>query len=459
MTLYTREKLPQLLRDTAKQPAGVYLFIGDRYLCRQAATQLENTLLAGGGTVHALDGENEDPATIASRLRSFSLLPGRQLYRITDTRLFYSKKVAKSLWSRVVAARADNKPDTAARHLRSMMTACGLDPASADDDPAKLSAQAWKKQFDFPHPGGDLSWISSLLTQVAKKPPTTSTTSAQDPLIHLQQTLESGIPGNNILLLLAEEVDKRKRFYKYLKDKQVVIDLSVDTGSGSKAKKIQKTVLVDLINSTLREMGKTMAPAIMDQLLDRVGFYPVAVVMETEKLCLSLGKRERIEQQDLDALIGRTRQEAMFELTGAIGNHQLAQAIAITVHLLDNQVHPLAIIATLRNFTRKLLLFNVLQQQPQYGVTPGISANLFQRQCLPALKENSRWQQELTGHPYALYMQFITASKFSTAGIKQWLQLILQAEKRLKGSPLDPLTVLLHLLLSMLFIRDNEKKV
>ncbi len=453
MAVFTREKLSDLLAMASQQSSVVYLFIGDRFLCRQASTQLEDVLLADGGTVHALDGENEDPATTVSRLQSFSLLPGRQIYRISDSRLFHSKKVAKALWTRVVSAQSENKPETAARHLRAMMTSCGLNPANPDDDPVKLTAGEWKKLFDFPHPDGDISWITRLLTVETKEK---TGAVGKDPAALLEKALESGIAKNNILILLAEEVDKRKRFYKYLKKHQVIVDLSVDKGAGSKAQKVQRGVLVELMTTTVREMGKTMAPQVMDQLLERVGFYPVAVVMETEKLCLSLGKRKRIELADLNALIGRTRQEALFELTGAISDRQPGLALTIAGRLLDNQIHPLAIIATLRNYARKLLLFKVLQQQPQYGYTPGMPANIFQHQCLPALKNNSRWKQELSGHPYALYMQFTTASKFSATRLQSWLQLILSAERRLKGSPIDPLTIIHHLLLSMLISQEHD---
>jgi len=456
MATFTREKLSDLLSMAAREPGCAYLFVGDRFLCRQASARLEEVLLAAGGTVHALDGDHEEPATTVSRLQSFSLLPGRQIYRISDTRLFHSKKTAKALWTRAVAARSEGKSEAAARHLRAMMTSCGLDPAGPDDNPAKLTPAEWKKRFDFPHPGGDLSWITNLLAVKTKDKPGASAASGKDPAALLRKALESGIAKNNTLILLAEEVDKRKTFYKYLKKNQVIVDLSVDKGAGSKAQKVQRGVLVELITTTIREMGTTMAPGVMDQLLDRIGFYPVAVVMETEKLCLSLGERNRIELDDLNALVGRTRQEALFELTGAIGDQQPARALTIAGHLLDDQMHPLAIIATLRNYARKLLLFKVLQQQPQYGYTPGMPANNFQRQCLPTLKKESRWKQELSGHPYALYMQFTTASRFSASRLQNWLQLILRAERRLKGSPLDPLTILHHLLLAMLIANDHD---
>jgi DNA polymerase-3 subunit delta len=459
MSVYIREKIPELLTEVGRNTARAYLLIGDRFLCRQATEQLEKALLADGGTVHALDGEEEDPAKTISRLRSFSLLPGRQIYRINDTRLFYSKKVARSLWKRILTAKDAEKTETVRRHLRAMLAAGGLDSENPDSDPAGMSNHEWKKCFDFPHPGGDLSWITPLLKEGGGPAKPATTASAGDPAAQLQKTLESGIPVTNILILLAEEVDKRKRFYKYLKDQQVVVDLSVDKGAGSKAQKVQKSVLVDLINNTLKEMGKTMAPGILDQLIDRVGFHPIAVVMETDKLCLSIDNRDRIEQKDLDTMVGRTRQEALFELTGAIGRRQLGPALIICSHLLENGIHPLAVIATLRNYVRTLLLFRALQEQHEYGYQRGMQANVFQQQCLPRLKEQERWKQELKGHPYAVYMQFKTAALFSLEELRYWLGQVLQTEQRLKSSPLEPLTVVQHLLVTMLSPADHKKTI
>jgi DNA polymerase-3 subunit delta len=202
-------------------------------------------------------------------------------------------------------------------------------------------------------------------------------------------------------------------------------------------------------------MGKTMAPKVAELLFERVGFHPVAVVMETEKLALYIGDAKQITTEDLDAVVGRTRQEALFELTQAIGGKNLDSALLILTRLQENSIHGLAIVATLRNFTRKMLLFCSLLHQEQYGVQPNMAANVFQQRCLPLLKGNERWKKELSGHPYAVYMQFSTAAVFSLAAMSRWLRLILAAERRLKGSPVDADTVLQHLILSMLTAPDK----
>lgn len=450
MPVYTPDTLSPLIKAAEKEPSQVYLFIGDRFLCRQAADDVEKALLKTGGTVHHIDGEEEHPDKTLSKLRSFSLLPGRQIYRVNDTRLFHSKKVGESLWNRALKAKNENRMEGAGRNLLALLAAGGLDPGNPENDPSELRENEWKKCFDFAHPGGDLAWTTALMSELRDSGNAILPPAVEDPAILLQKTLEQGLPKNNLLLLLAEEVDKRKRLYKYLKETQSIIDLSIEQGASSRAKNAQKSVLQDLVNSTLKAMNKNMAPGVMEQLLERVGFHPVAVVMETEKLCLSTEKRSLITREDLNAVVGRTRQEALFELTGAIGNKQLAQALILCTRLVGNAVHPLAIVATLRNHVRTLLLFRSLLEQTAYGFTIGMQANIFQKHCLPKLKEQNRWKQEISGHPYAVFMQFTTASSFSLQVLTNWMQLILQAEQRLKGTPLEPLTILHHLLITML---------
>jgi DNA polymerase-3 subunit delta len=379
-------------------------------------------------------------------LRGYSLLPGRQIYRVIDTRLFHSKQVAKSIWDRAHKAQAAGKPDQAARALRAFVESGGLKTSSADNDLQAMTEGEWQQCFGFAKPAGDLSWTTPLLTMEGQSGAVTAT----EPAEALSLALRSGFPPANILILLAEDVDKRKKLFKQLKDEQSILDLSVESGAGAKAQKAQKSVLQELVQQTLGEQGKSLAPGLSDLLFDRVGFHPVAVVMELRKVMAYIGERRQITRDDLDLLVGRTRQEALFELTGALSSANLAQAMAIGERLQENGIHPLAVVATLRNFVRNLLVFRALLEQPEVGFQSSMSAAAFQNACLPRLKEREQWKKELGGHPFALYMQFKTASTFSLATLTGWLQLLLQAELRLKGSPIAAETILQHLLLSML---------
>ncbi|MCI5148107.1 MAG: DNA polymerase III subunit delta [Candidatus Electrothrix sp. MAN1_4] len=459
MPVYEKKTMPTLLQEIKKgEVVPAYLFIGERYLCQQAAEQIATLLCTAGGTVHSIDGDTEDKNRTLSKLRSFSLLRGRQVFRVNNTRLFHSKDVAQGIWKRAVQAHEANKPEKALKYLRAMMEAGGLEANTAENDPASLTAVQWKKCFGFAKPAGKLEWTGEILTRFPDQeeggpggpggPGSTNPPNNAGEM--LLAALDAGIPANNILMLLAEEVDKRKKLYKSFKDKYVVINLHVDTGASAQAKKVQRAVLQEQVGTVLKKMHKKMAAGVMEQLLERVGFHPVAVVMETEKLALSVGKAGQITLQDLDRMVGRTRQEAVFELTQAISEKKVGQALLIATRLQENGIHALALLATLRNFTRTLLLFRILLEQEQYHFRPGISANAFQFECLPALKKNERWKKELSGHPFAVYMRFKTASGFSLSLLRAWLGDILSADMRLKGTSVDTETVVQHLILSMI---------
>lgn len=456
MTVFTADQQNKILDAIRHNKAAqVYLLVGERFLCQQAAEKLCRALLAQGGTLHPVDGEREKFTVTLQKLSSFSLFPGRQVYRVSDTRLFHSVQIAESLWKKTARAWADNEPARAGRHLRNMLETAGLDPADAENDLLDISPARWKKLFGFAKPQGDLSWTGLLLAEYAGREKSQPAQAADDPAALLEKNLDSGLPRQNVLVLTAEDVDKRKRLYKLLADRHVVLDLGVEAGSGSRAKAAQKKVLLDLLHGTLKEFDKTISSEAADLLCERVGFHPVAVVRESEKLALYAGSKALIDTADLDAVVGRTRQEALFELTEALGRRKLKQALLVATRLEEHGIHPLAVIATLKNYTRNLLLFKALQDQPEHGYSPSLQAAAFQRQVLPALKRREQWKQELSAHPYALYVQFKTAAGCSTGMLKKWLEQIVRADMLLKGSRIEPQTVVQHLLISMLTPADN----
>ena len=452
MPVYNRQQTEELfshLRSTTPHPC--YLLIGDRFLCRQTAEKLCEIIGGERATTHIIDGDREDFSHTLQKIRTFSLFPGRQLYRINDTSLFHSKNTLESQWKKITRNHENGNAETAAKQLRGILTAAEL---TGEDSPhafTSLSDTQWKNHFGFSKPAMDLNWTHDYLTRYpAPAREGKKALPGADAATRLEEVLSKGIPQNNILILLAEEVDKRKRLYKYLKDHQVVIDLSVDTGSSAVAKKEQRSVLLELVEQTLSRYGKTITPGVADLLLERVGFHPVASVMEAEKLALYLDKRQRVEKEDIDLLVGRTRQEALFELTGALGERNLDQTMLIGHRLLENGYHSLMIIATLRKHIRSLLICRAIQQHGDLGYSPNMSARDFQTKCLPILKDKGIWTKELSGHPYAVYMKFKTASGFSPATLKYWLMVLLKAEMRLKGSFFSDKIVLQHLFISLL---------
>ena len=233
MSLYKRQEIPKLL-DKIKQgdTSQIYLVFGERYLCRNAAQELIDHLLPekerqATGLQH-IDGDQEDFSVTLNLLKTFSLFSGRKIFWVTDTKLFYSKGVAKNVWDKACEKNDRNEPRQALRYLLQMLNLAAQSPKEmVEENIASLSATRWKNLFGFSKPQGDLSWAQNLL---AKMPPDVSPAKGKENDAATMYTLafETGIPRDNILVLLAEAVDKRKRLYKYIQEHGVILDLAVD---------------------------------------------------------------------------------------------------------------------------------------------------------------------------------------------------------------------------------------
>jgi len=440
------ELLSKLQEATFPFTSQVFLFFGERFLCRETADLVQDRLLQQQpGAVHSVDGDEEDPGQTLARLMSFSLLPGRQLYRVSNSRIFLSKTVVSEIWAKAVQSYAAGRPNPALRQLQAMVQAVELNI----DGPSPLSEippQEWQKIFNFNKPEEDLTWADSLLSQ-AKEVTRQNKGNLADRYI---QAFDKKLPAGNILLLTAETVDKRHRLFTYIKKKGVVVDCSVAQGSNAAAQNEQKTVLTEMMQKTLRELNKKIEPKAAEIFFERVGVHPVAVVTETEKLAHFVGDRALITCNDLETMVARNREDALYELTDAFSKRQAGRTLNILSRLLEQGGHSLAILATMRNFLRKQLVFRSLQMCPSPVWRRGMNANEFQNRYLPDLKAQGQSAELLQGHPYALFMSFTKASEYSCAGLKRWMSMLLDAEYRLKGSPLPPQLVLEELFISLL---------
>jgi DNA polymerase-3 subunit delta len=448
MALITRAELTKELKTIAAEDGPrVFLFFGERFLCRKAVDELLEVFTEKNkATVYAIDGDQEDGSLTLAKLMSYSLLPGLQIYRINDTKLFHSKNISIAVWNKVCQAYEANHQQQSARHLADLYNLAAID---RDDrqPPAEMTAEQWLQLFGLEKPK-DLQWTNELYEILEKED--ASTQQSGDLAEKYIQSLEKGLPKNNILILSAENLDKRKRLFSYIKKNGIIVDCSVADGAGAAAQRVQKSILQEMVQETLQKFGKTMEQGAIDLFFERVGFHPVAAVIETEKLALYCDDRKQITLKDLNEMVGRSREDALFELTDSFGKRQLGQTLSTLAHLLENGIHGLAILATMRNYIRKLLIFKSMQLHPSPVYHRGMNPKSFQENYLPQLKEQSDWQEMLKGHPYALYMSFTKAAEFKVTTLKSWLEEILLAEFRLKGSGFSDQLVLEQLIITLL---------
>lgn len=431
MPIYKRKDTKKLIQEVEKGAvAPVYLLHGERYLCRRVGDELIDALCRERGedqvNVKRLAGENEDPVHIVNLLKSYSLFTGREIVRVTDSKLLVSRTNSRALWDKALKAYADNNKEEACRCLSRLLDLASLETCA---ELAELGSDQWQKLFGFSRPA-DLKWLADISTPARGK-----ASRKEDQDSELVSFLEGGQSRDNILILISEEVDKRKKLYRTIDRQGVIVDLSVPAGENAAARKEKESVVRELISGKMQEMGKKPGAAVVDNMVERVGFHPVAAVLETEKLALFCDDKDIIEVADVEAVISRTREEALYELNEAVADLDPGRSLLIADRLMDRGLHSLAIIAGLRKVFRRFLYLRFLQDQGPIPYSPGQSYNFFQKEYLSRLKE-SRYAESpfLKGHPYALYKAFGQAEKLSPAFLRHGLKELLKAEYRLKGS-------------------------
>lgn len=458
MPAYGRQDLARLWSCLKKgETAPVYFIFGDRYLCQEIADELVSRLLPESaqraGSLKNIDGDQEEIGQTINMFRTYALFGGRQVLRVNDSRILSSKELAATLWQKAAKAHASQEPGRARRYLLQMLALTGLLPSDWENEEiASWPPGRWQEVFSFARPE-ERAWVQPLLLDQKEGPSVAET--KKDAAEQLLAALETGVPRANILILVAEAADKRKKLFKYLEKHGVVIDLAVDTGSGSAARRDQETVLTEIVSKTLAGFGKKLEPRALAPFLERVGFQPLAAAMEAEKLAL-YAEAETIRLGDVDAMVGRTREEALYALNEAFAGRDLGRSLVVMHRLRENGVYSLVIVAGLRNLLRKLLLVRTIIEQPSANYSRGISFPAFQKTFLPALKETLLpWPAQLNGHPFAVHKSFLQAERFAPAELKNTLSELLTAEYRLKGSGLPDQLVLEHFFFAALRPHDH----
>ncbi|MDR3088306.1 MAG: hypothetical protein LBU39_00615 [Desulfobulbaceae bacterium] len=457
MTILKRAELPSFLAKTGQAEAcRLYLFFGERFLCREACDQVEKALAASPATVHRLDGDTEDPGRTLASLMTYSLLPGRQIYRVTDSGLFQSGVDAEKSWNKLEEAVKTSNRAAAKRHCAALASLAGIS-AGEDGGFSALSEEKWRQIFSFDKPAGDLAWADRLFSETADGKKASDSGRLADMYI---TALEKGFAAGHYLLVTCDALDKRQRLFAYIKKQTaaVAIDCQMATSAKAADKKEREAVLREVVAGRLAELGKKIEPAALELLFARTSdAHPTAVAVEAEKLALFCGERQQISRADVELLTVRTHEDALFELTDAFSKGDLGRALGTVSHLLDGGVHALAILATLRNYFRRLLIIKALQEQGRPPWRPDLDARRFQDSYLPALKDTGRFPELLQGHPYALFNNFRAAARWSIATLRLNLAAILQAEYRMKSSAL-PTNIIFDEMLTRLLRQEHQQR-
>jgi len=103
------KELKKYIKDKKEdQFTPVFLLYGEELLCKEAFEKLLDALVPGSGrslNYDPFDGSSEDIHEVIARVNTFSLLSGKKVVSIIDSRIFYSNQHEEKILEKAEARR------------------------------------------------------------------------------------------------------------------------------------------------------------------------------------------------------------------------------------------------------------------------------------------------------------------------------------------------------------------
>lgn len=441
-----------LTKAKAGRPAPAYLFYGDPFLVKDAAKKLIEALVPETDRalrVEVVDEETQGPAAIAQRLRTYPLLPGPKIVAVYETGVFITKQSPGDLVRRSVDLWTQGEHAEAAAVFLRLLGASGL----TDEDLhgrrwETLSPEEWKRLWDVDVTPRLSQWAAAMGDHAR----TAGLRVGGSPggLEALEQALAESQADRVVLLMTARTVDQRRRLFRLIAEKGVVLEL----GGGKRGGPGLSPERVRALALELAEAERKMlSPEALRAIEERAGHELGAFHQEMGKLLLYVGNRARVEAPDVEEVFHGVDATPIYELGEAIGQQDVRRALSLLRELLGRRFFPPQIIGSLHSTVQLLFLARAYLDGPAGEPwRPGMPFEAFQARVFvrpPGDREPGAPRNAfLALHPYRAYRLCQLAERLQSAQVAQWFRVLLEADLAVKSSVQDP-----HLALEQAIIR------
>ncbi len=430
-----------------------YLLCGDEeFRLRNALEKITQRLIPDAQdrelNLFVTDGEHEDVDSLCESLITPPLLPGRKVVVVRDTRLFQSKNVLMPLIGRI-RERLDQDPGRAAADFMQFLRITGLQFDDIRDGGwRKIDDETWKRIVPDDDGQGRETWLPKAVELCVSQDasPVKERPEEND---RLERTLSGGMPEGNHLLLTAETVDRRKKLFKTVSAAGRVLSFSKVKGEVRQQRAVQ-----EMAAEILAKRGKRLSSGAWSALGQKTGFSLRESLSAIEKLITYAGEKTQIEAADVEAVVGRTREDTVFELNGALVGRNLTLALRTLHELLDQGLHPLMIMTMITKEIRFLFQAKLLIASGRLGsFSPELDYGRFQKAVYPAVRKLAGDGEDsialASQHPFVVYQALKNAGRFTRAELAGYLELLVRTDLALKTTGKDPRLLLERFLIAV----------
>jgi DNA polymerase-3 subunit delta len=435
--------------------APCYLLYGEEeYLITEALQKILDLILPQADRdfgLFFLDGENADIDNLSDLILSPSLLGGRKVVVVQNTTIFHSRENLADLIDKI-RENIDDQPAKAAKYFLTFLKIAGFTLEDLQGAGwKKITDEQWRKVVEGDAGDDRGKWLPRIIDICVSMGHTAA--SGADKADKLAELFAKGLPAGNCLILTADTVDKRKKIFKIFSDAGVVLYFGQTKGETA-----QKELLQRQARKLLESYGKNLTPAAWIALGKKTGFELRRSLTELEKLVFFVGERGNVEEKDVEEVVGKTREDSIFDLTTALSEKNQLAALAALKALLDQGTHHLMILSMIVREIRLLLQARILVNSAKL---PKINNNMeygwFSKNIHPVLSGLAATmdlpKDFLTNkHPFVIFNALRNCGRFSYPVLVGYLDDLLDIDRAMKSSATAP-----QLLLEMFLIRACAK--
>jgi DNA polymerase III delta subunit len=242
--------------------------------------------------------------------------------------------------------------------------------------------------------------------------------SREEILTALEKYLESPAPFT-VLLLEAAELDGRQKFCKILKEKALIVELTIGAESA-----------VSLATQMARDLGTDIDMNAAALLADILNGEPARIRIELDKLAAYTRGRGRITSEDVEVLVVAAHKNTVWQLADMLATRKRDAALAFLDNLLREGDQPAGIVGALAWMYRKLI----------------------EARDLPADANGFQAARPLGMRPEAAEAALRNARRIPTEELLRGLVLLSEADSELKSANPDP-RALMEFLIARLTMR------
>ncbi|MBI9086353.1 MAG: hypothetical protein JEZ11_22320 [Desulfobacterales bacterium] len=465
------KSLEKYLRQAGRKnlPAAILIY-GEEMVCKQALDAVLDEVLPGrirSSDCETMDGGLADMGDVLERVNTYSLLGDGKTVILSDSRIFHAQGDAGKLLEKARAAFDRDEMKKAAGILLSLLA---IHHFTLED----LNTERGRKKLTIGGTDGDeadRAWFSQVADYCRNQ--NLSVPAGGTDADRLAQSVEKGFASGNFLVITSDVADKRRKLYGILSEKGLVVDCSVPRGDRRSDREAQSVLLREQAQRLLSGSGKTLLPGVFEAVVALTGFDLRTFTGNLEKLVAYVGERMDITAADVAAVLRRTRQDPIYELTNAVTDRQAVQALFYLDSLLADNFHPLQILAALVNQVRKLMVAKGFMESPEGRVWQSdMPYARFAAQVMPVvaacdadlLERVGEWESLLTQgdeakgrgkkkaakaktdlviarnpkSPYPVYQTLKKCERFSRQGLMDAMDALNRIDRLLKTSGQDP---------------------